>query len=92
MNIDKELFLYLKKILKFSNNQKIFDMNKKFKNIEILYEEFLKSDRFKILINLVKSKNDEEYLKIFLRHSKNYLNLHLKNKDADKEKGISKNN
>ena len=30
------------------------------------------------MINSIKTKNDEEYLKLFFRHSKNFLNLYIK--------------
>jgi hypothetical protein len=81
MNIDKEIITFFRKNLRFTFNQKISDLNKKFPKLEKFYEEFLKSDKFKNLINIVKSKNDEEYLKLFLRHAKTYLNLKLSEKD-----------
>lgn len=30
------------------------------------------------MINIIKTKHDEEYLKLFFRHSKNFLNLYIK--------------
>lgn len=30
------------------------------------------------MINIIKTKHDEEYLKLFFRHSKNFLNLYVK--------------
>lgn len=65
-------------------------MKKKFPDIGKFYDEFLKSKRFKELINIIKSKNDEEYLKLFFRHAKNYLNIHIKEKE--KETNLCKEN
>ncbi len=53
-----------------------FDLIKKFPNFKIIYEEFLKSENFKKMILLLKNKQDEEYLKLFFRHVKNFINLH----------------
>jgi hypothetical protein len=30
------------------------------------------------MINIIKTKHDEEYLKLFFRHAKNFLNLYIK--------------
>ena len=30
------------------------------------------------MINVIKTKHDEEYLKLFFRHTKNFLNLYIK--------------
>ena len=32
------------------------------------------------MINVIKTKHDEEYLKLFFRHIKYFLNLYLKDK------------
>lgn len=56
----------------------MFELEKNYPNFRIIYEEFLKSDKFKKMINIIKSKHDEEYLKLFFRHSKNFLNLYVK--------------
>ena len=53
-----------------------FDLIKKFPNFKIIYEEFLKSENFKKMILRLKNKQDEEYLKLFFRHVKNFINLH----------------
>ena len=57
---------------------------KKFPKFKTLYDEFLKSDKFKKIIMLLKTKHDEEYLKLFFRHSKNFLNMHSRNIIAGK--------
>ncbi len=80
MEIEDEILIFYRKNLRFSFIQKISDLNKKFPRIEKFYEEFLKSDKFRCLINIIKLKNDEEYLKLFLRHAKNYLNFNIKKK------------
>jgi len=53
-----------------------FDLMKKFPNFKTIFDEFLKSEKFKKMIVLLKNKQDEEYLKLFFRHTKNFLNLH----------------
>jgi len=55
------------------------DIERKYPRLNNYYEEFLKSDRFKKMINAIKIKHDEEFLKLFFRHTKNYLNLFKKN-------------
>jgi hypothetical protein len=62
------------------NKEKILKMDNLFPYLINIYEEFLKSDDFKRMINSVKSKNDEEYLKLFFRHTKNFLNLYIKDR------------
>ena len=69
---------YLRNNIRFSNKSRFSDLEKKFTNLRNFYEEFLKSDKYKKMINIIKTKHDEEYLKIFFRHSKNFLNLYIK--------------
>ena len=73
-----DLLEYIRNNIRFSNKSRFSDLEKKFTNLRNFYEEFLKSDKYKKMINIIKTKHDEEYLKIFFRHSKNFLNLYIK--------------
>ena len=77
MDINSELMDFFKRNIRFTSKQKLSDLNKKYPNLKEIYEEFLKSDRFKRIINIIKSKNDNENLKLFFKHAKNFLNLYL---------------
>ena len=67
------------------NKKKILKVEKIFPNLRHIYDEFLKSDDFKRMINSVKLKNDETYLKLFFRHTKNFLNLYIKERLDNKK-------
>jgi len=78
LKIDNDLLEFFKNNIRFTTKHKMFELEKYYPNFKSIYEEFLKSDKFKKMINIIKFKNDEEYLKLFFRHSKNFLNLYVK--------------
>ena len=69
---------FFKNNIRFSTKNKFMDLEKKYPKFRTIYEEFLKSEKFKKMINVIKTKHDEEYLKLFFRHTKNFLNLYLR--------------
>ena len=79
LNVADDLLDYFKNSVSHFKKNVNFDLKKKFPKFKIIYEEFLKSDKFKKFIMLIKNKHDEEYLKLFFRHTKNFLNLHSRN-------------
>lgn len=78
LNINNELLEFFKNNVRFSTKNKFIDLDKKYPKFRSVYEEFLKSEKFKKMINIIKTKHDEEYLKLFFRHTKNFLNLYVK--------------
>jgi len=72
------LLEFFKNNIRFSTKNEFLDVEKKYPKLRYIYEEFLKSEKFKKMINVIKTKHDEEYLKLFFRHTKNFLNLYLK--------------
>jgi hypothetical protein len=78
LKISTEILDFFKNNIKFSTRNKILDLEKKYPKFRSVYEEFLKSEKFKKMINIIKTKHDEEYLKLFFRHTKNFLNLYIK--------------
>lgn len=78
MRLNDELLEFFKNNIRYTSKHKFFELDKKYPNFRNIYEEFLKSEKFKKMINIIKAKHDEEYLKLFFRHSKNFLNLYIK--------------
>jgi hypothetical protein len=56
-------------------------MNKKYPKFTDIYNEYLNSSYFKKLFFSIKRKYDNEYQKLFFRHSFNFLNFYLKEND-----------
>lgn len=80
-NVDDEILKGLKYNIRFTSKSKFRELDKKFPLFKSIYEEYLKSDRYKRLLSSVKAKYDDEYLKIFFRHSKNFISFHLYDND-----------
>ena len=78
IKINEDLLEFFKNNIRYTSKHKFFELDKKYPHFRNIYEEFLKSDKFKKMINIIKTKHDEEYLKLFFRHSKNFLNLYIK--------------
>jgi hypothetical protein len=56
-------------------------MNKKYPKFTDIYNGYLNSSYFKKLFFSIKRKYDNEYQKLFFRHSFNFLNFYLKEND-----------
>jgi len=78
LRLNDDLLEFFKNNIRYTSKHKFFELDKKYPNFRTIYEEFLKSEKFKKMINIIKAKHDEEYLKLFFRHSKNFLNLYIK--------------
>jgi hypothetical protein len=78
MNLSNDILEFFKNNIKYTLKQKLFELDKKYPNFREIYDQFLKSEKFKKMINIVKEKHDEEYIKLFFRHSKIFLNLFIK--------------
>lgn len=76
MNLSDELINYFKKSSSDFKSTMNFDLMKRFPNFKIIFDEYLKSEKFKKMIIVLKNKQDEEFLKLFFRHTKNFMNLH----------------
>lgn len=79
LKLETDIIEYFKNNIKLNSKNNHKDIEIKFPRFGNLYEEFLKSDKFKRMINVIKTKHDEEFLKLFFRHSKNFINLYTKN-------------
>ena len=73
--IGRDLILYFRSNNKFRRRLNCFTLELKYPHIDTIYQQFLKSEKFKRLINQIKTKNDEEYLKLFFKHSKNFMKI-----------------
>lgn len=85
LDINDELLEFFKNNIRYTSRTKFQEIDKKYPNFKIIYEDYLKSDKFKKLIINIKNKYDEEYLKLFFRHSKNFLNFYLKDSGNGEE-------
>ncbi len=83
MDINEELLEFFRTNIRYTSRSKFQELDKKYPNFKKIYEDYLKSDKFKKLVNLIKSKYDEEYLRLFFRHSINFLNFYLKERDLE---------
>jgi len=72
-----------------SKFQELYINNPKF--IEI-YQTYLDSNNFKILVNAMKHKYDELYMKLFLRHSVNFLNFYCNDNEIKIEDKVESSN
>ncbi len=84
MEINDELLDFFKNNIRYTSRTKFQEFEKKYPNFKKIYDNYLKSDKFKKLILMIKNKYDEEYLKLFFRHSKNFLNFYLKDSSHSK--------
>ena len=90
LNINEELLEFFRTNIRYTSRTKFQELDKKYPNFKDVYEGYLKSDKFKKLVNMIKCKYDEEYLKLFFRHSINFLNFYLKEKDIEMPKKTKK--
>ena len=85
LNINDELLDFFKNNIRYTSRTKFQEIDKKYPNFKKIYDDYLKSDKFKKLILNIKNKYDEEYLKLFFRHSKNFLNFYLREASKEEE-------
>jgi len=76
--LDPELINLIRNNIRYTSKNKFQKYEEKYPNVRSYYEEFLESQKFKDLINTIKNKYDYEYVKLFFRHSLNFLNYYLK--------------
>lgn len=68
-SINDELLESFNRVLNFSAIQEFRDFIEKYPCLEQFYNEFLSSQTYEILIKKIKLKNDELYVKLFVRQS-----------------------
>jgi hypothetical protein len=85
LNLNDELLEFFKGNIRFTSKNKFQEIDKKYPHFKLIYDDYLKSDRFKRLILNIKNKYDDEYLKLFFRHSKNFLNFYLRDTTNDED-------
>jgi len=78
LKLDPELINVIRDNLRYTSKNKFQIYEEKYPNFRYYYEEFLESQKFKDLINTIKNKYDYEYVKLFFRHSLNFLHYYLK--------------
>ena len=78
LNLDPNLTNLIKDNIRFTSKTKFQIIEEKYPNFRNYYEEFLESQKFRDLINTIKNKYDYEYVKLFFRHSLNFLHYYLK--------------
>jgi len=97
LNINDELLEFFRNNIRYTSREKFKDMNKKYPKFTDIYNGYLNSSYFKKLFFSIKRKYDNEYQKLFFRHSFNFLNFYLKENDpldntSKKEKTKRKQN
>jgi flagellar basal body rod protein FlgB len=85
LNINEELLEFFKSNIRYTSRTKFQDLNIKYPKFKEIYDGYLKSPQFKKLVNMIRNKYDDEYLKLFFRHSINFLNFYLKEVDIPKD-------
>ena len=68
----------------------VMELDQKYPHFKQVYEDYLKSEKFKSLIDKIRCKYDDEYVQLFFRHSLNFLNFYLKENDIDAVKSSDK--
>lgn len=76
--IDKKLVELFKTNLRFTSKNKFIINESEYPNLREIYDSYLKSFKFRNLIRVIKNKYDYEYVKLFYRHSINFLEYYLK--------------
>jgi len=84
LDINEELLDFFKNNIRYTSRIKFQELEKKYPHFKSIYDNYLQSEKFKNLILMIKNKYDEEYLKLFFRHSKNFLNFYLKDSSHSK--------
>ena len=80
LNLDQNILDRFKINMRNTSRYKFLQLyvnNPKFMGI---YHDYLNSRHFDRLVNTIKLKYDDLYIKLFLRHSINFLNFHNKEK------------
>jgi hypothetical protein len=85
MNLNEELVDFFRNNIRYTSRNKFVEIDKKYPYFKDIYDQYLKSERFKKLILNIKLKYDDEYLKLFFRHSRNFLNFYLKDNKSNKD-------
>jgi hypothetical protein len=92
LNLDSEILNSFKINMRHTSKSKFQELymnNPKF--IEI-YQTYLNSYNFKRLVNAMKHKYDDLYMKLFLRHSINFLNFYYKDNEMNGEGKVETSN
>ena len=91
-----ELLELFRSNIRYTSREKFQQLHLKYPQFTKVYDDYLKSVAFRKLVYSVKKKYDSEYQKLFFRHSLNFLNFYLKEKDPydkikqKKKRGIKK--
>jgi len=98
LEMTDELLELFRSNIRYTSREKFQDLHKRYPQFTKVYADYLKSVEFRKLVYSVKKKYDHEYQKLFFRHSLNFLNFYLKEKDPydkirqKKRRGIRKSN
>lgn len=90
LNINEELLEFFRNNIRYTSRTKFQELDKKYPKFKDIYDNYLKSEKFKKLVLMIKTKYDDEYLRLFFRHSINFLNFYLKEKDLELPKKLKK--
>ena len=90
LNMTPELLEIFRANIRYTSRTKFQEMDKNYPQFKEIYNEYLKSAKFQRLVNIIKKKYDDVYLKLFFRHSINFLNFNLKEKDLNEENKVKK--
>lgn len=81
LQINEELLDFFRSNIRYTSRSKFQELDKKYPKFKEIYDDYLKSNKFRKLVGMIRSKYDDEYLRLFFRHSINFLNFYLKEKD-----------
>jgi hypothetical protein len=84
--MNTELVNVFKHSVRYTSRSKFKELDEKFPEFKFIYEDYLKSESFRNLINTIRGKYDSEYLKLFFRHAINFINYFLKERDIETPK------
>jgi len=79
LGIERKILVFMKKNSKVTSKSFLIQLKKKYPKINEYFDSFINSNKFKQFMKNIKEKNDQEYLKLFNNHLKNYQQLFNQN-------------
>jgi hypothetical protein len=86
LGVDSTFISLFRSLIRHTSRKNFKDLYKKYPQFKRYYNSYLNSTTFKKLVHQTKTKYDDEYMRLFFRHSINFLNFYLKEVDLPKKK------
>ena len=79
LGVERKILVFMKKNSKVTSKSFLIQLKKKYPKLIEYFDSFLNSQKFKQLMKNINEKNDQEYLKLFNNHLRNYQQIFNQN-------------